>query len=647
MNVLCAIVDETGAVPDAALVRRMARAGVPAEVAAEISDTALGRAALGVGGWQPMRPCTAALDDLWVAADARIDNRPELLGQLAPRRADDQAPSDAELLALAYRHWGVDMARRLVGDFAFAVWDAGRQRLFCARDAMGVKPLVWSRIGASLCVASRVAQIAAHPDLDRTLDEAYLGNYLAISLQSADATPLRAVRQLPAAHSLIAEQGRIEIRRHWQPDTGERLRCRDPREYVERFAELLGRSVRDRLRDCGPAVGLQLSGGLDSATVASVLAREARRREPAPRVLALSARFEAVEECDEGGWIEPTVDRLGLDALSFYPERAGVLAPLDELRFDLDSPFVGWAAIEGPMLEALSAAGGRVVMTGHGGDSLLYGSPLLYADLLRSGRLLRLGGDLLRHSRRRRVPLWRLAYLYLAKPLLPQRALAAARRLAGRGGSRRPPAWLTSRVVEAADLDRSVSRLDRIVARGTARQALARQAAYLGEISAGVDWLGRLAARFGIEARHPLLDRRIAELAVAVPPEQHYRAGTGKRLLEEAMAGQLPDRVRKRRDKTLFRPFLDHVLRRQEPDLLRRTTRDSRLVALGVVDADRLRDTVENYLEGNDPGFAVHAQRVATLERWLQLFDRQSNGGERADPAVVAPVPTCGSGGVQ
>ena len=175
-----------------------------------------------------------------LVADARIDNREELLGavELAglPR---SQPPSDAELILAAYECWGVDCAHHLVGDFAFALWDGRHRRLLCVRDPLGVKQLHYGTPGGCLCFATEAQQVLQHPGVDRGLDEQAVAGYLLNLFDDEERTLFAGVKRLPPAHRLVLEQGRLRVERYWCLDDLSRTFPGSDEEAVEQFLELL------------------------------------------------------------------------------------------------------------------------------------------------------------------------------------------------------------------------------------------------------------------------------------------------------------------------------------------------------------------------------------------------------------------------
>ena len=190
-----------------------------------------------------------------IYANARIDARDDRL-------------TDAEFILAAYEKWGDDCVKHLLGDFAFAIWDDRRKRLFCARDHFGVKPFFYTHTANSFNFSSTLNELK----VSTTLNEIAIGDYLLFGVnQDQSTTVFKDIQRLPPGHTLIVENNQIRIQRYWTPSLPAEIRFRDANSYVERFSELLTRAVKDRLRT--DRVAVSMSGGLDSTSLAAI-ARE-------------------------------------------------------------------------------------------------------------------------------------------------------------------------------------------------------------------------------------------------------------------------------------------------------------------------------------------------------------------------------------
>src|SRR5438105_2953662 len=213
----------------------------------------LGHALLGATpepGDDEHQPCS--LDGrVWIAADARIDGRADLLARLRTRgRNVARDAPDAQLILHAYDVWGERCVEHLIGDFAFAIWDCARRRLFCARDHFGVVPFYYSRVTSGVVFGNVLRALRLHPAVSDTLDDRAIGDFLLFRMNMDHAsTTFADIRALPPAHAITWENGAARIRRYWEPpQTEPELRLERPEQYVERFAVLFDQAVSDRLR---------------------------------------------------------------------------------------------------------------------------------------------------------------------------------------------------------------------------------------------------------------------------------------------------------------------------------------------------------------------------------------------------------------
>jgi asparagine synthase (glutamine-hydrolysing) len=197
----------------------------------------------------------------------------------------------------------------------------------------------------------------------------------------------------------------------------------------------------------------------------------------------------------------------------------------------------------------------------------------------------------------------------LGKPLLPS---AVARLL-------RPvspvPSWLLPDFVRRTDLEK---RLDTPRAPRDARAEIYANTVRTAWYSRAVHWHSRNASRFGIEVRHPFLDRRLFELVLAFPPEELWDPGTSKPLLRRAMAGVLPEAVRSRKTKTRFTAFLDALLREKEASRIEDLLQAPVAADLGILDRDRLLAAYHQYRRGDSPALRASLWHTVSLEIWLR-----------------------------
>lgn len=212
---------------------------------------------------------TSLEGNAWIAGDIRIDDRETLFAKLSVPSEILKGADSAELMLHAYAKWGEACVEHLLGDFSFVIWDTQRQRVFAARDHLGVKPFFYAQVGQCLIVSNTLDCVRQIPIVPSDLDEHVIGDLLIAGTNcNPAATFFEAIRRLRPAHHLIAEPEGLQTDRYWTSPIDEPVYYKRASDYVDRFHELLRAAIRDRLPD-GP-LGIMMSGGLDSPAVAAV-----------------------------------------------------------------------------------------------------------------------------------------------------------------------------------------------------------------------------------------------------------------------------------------------------------------------------------------------------------------------------------------
>src|SRR6184192_453774 len=207
-----------------------------------------------------------------VILNGEIYNYRELRADLETRGHTFRSASDTEVLPHLYEEYGREMVQHLNGMFAFALWDDKRRSLFLARDRFGEKPLYWGVFDGALLFASEPKVLLAHPLVRPDLNLDALRQYLSFDYVPAPLSIYEGINKLPAAHALTLEDGRVEVRPYWQLSYRKLDPAPDEHEAAERVRELLADSVRMRLVSDVP-LGVLLSGGIDSSTIAALAVR--------------------------------------------------------------------------------------------------------------------------------------------------------------------------------------------------------------------------------------------------------------------------------------------------------------------------------------------------------------------------------------
>lgn len=555
---------------------------------------------------------------LVLVADARLDNREELLDLVRGDGRPAAEVSDSELTLAAYEAWGDRCPERLLGDFAFAVWDRRARTLFCARDPFGVRSFYYHASERAFAFATEIKGLLCLADVPRRINEERVAVFLAGLDEEPTGTFYRDVSRLPPGHSIAVSGRRCRVAAFWAPDPTRTLRLDTDEAYAERFRALFLDSVRRRLRAVGPT-GSTLSGGLDSSSV-TCAGRAILRERGEPPLHTFSLVFDDVPACDERPYIEAVVAQGDLTPHFVRGDRVSPLTDFDRMLWHQDEPFptpnlfMHWG-----MYGAARALGVRVMLEGHDGDTVVSHGTAYLAELARRGAWRRLAREVQGLARNLERSPRRLIWRWVVRPLLPWPALRLGRALRqlGRDGPSLNP-LIDRAFARRAGLEEEV----RAQARRHAAASRSARAEHLWRLTRGLlptatETGTKAAAAFGIERRFPFFDRRVVEFCLSLPPEQQLHRGWSRMVLRRAMAGILPEEVRWRGGKQDFTPNFRHTLATYDRELVQEVVRAAPPGLETYVDLPAVR-AAARALDARDTGGPhVLLWRVVSLGLWL------------------------------
>ena len=496
-------------------------------------DAGLGFARLGATEESARERQPFSLDGVvHVVADARVDDRDRLLSELATenRTVPRDAP-DVELILHAYLAWGCRCVDRLIGDFSFAIWNTESRELFCARDHFGVKPFYYADLGGTFVFCNSLNVVRMHPGVGEELDELAIADFLLFGFnQSLDTTSFKSICRLPPAHLLrrTVRQPAV-IERYWTLPREDSVRYRKQWEYVEHFRDLFRTSVADRVR--GSSIGVSMSGGLDSTSVAA-MAHSILSDRVQPFDLRLYTNVYDRLIPDEERHFASEMARVLDASIHFEPmDDAKLNAGWNRPGIQLPEPFEDFNADTSSADHTFFTANCPAVLSGLGGDPLLASPSAYVVNRVLHGRWRELADGLWQCWRTHR----RLPSLGL-RSRLPRRRRRSTNRL-------RMPAWLNHELVRRLDLD---GRWKAVMARAPDRHPVRPEAYTALDDVAWQHCFGALdpgCSGLPVEHRHPFFDVRLVRFALAMPDQPWF---VKKALLREAMIGVLPDEVRLR-----------------------------------------------------------------------------------------------------
>ncbi len=557
MSGIVGMYDRSGAPVDRALLQALAHflsyRGPDARQTWSDGPVGLGHTMLRTTRESQIERQPACLDGrFWITADARIDCREELKGKLVELeggKVHGPTATDSDLILRSYAVWGADCVQHLRGDFAFAIWDAQRRLLFCARDHFGVKPFYYSEPGELLLFSNTLDCLRQHPDVSAELNDAAIGDFLLFGLNCDVATTTFCdIRRLPPAHVMTVSSEGLRIQRYWSAPTEGRIRYNRLEDYMEHFQTVLQAAVSDRMAP--DRTGILLSGGLDSSTIATTARELSGSVGETLDLRAYTVVYESLIPNDDGRYAREVAEFLKIPLKCI---------PMDEIR-----PFERWEEpatrssepVDDPFFAGLfdlfrTIAGDcRVVLSGEGADNLMRFEMWPFVRYLMRNQEWR---SLLTETPR---------YLWLRPSILP----GLKRRVQGLFGKDPTaafyPPWLApdfARRLNLKDRAKEWSELPAfrphpILPKAHVSLSLPQWSAMFEQGDPGL-------TRCPVEVRYPYLDLRVVNFLLALPP---FPLFFKKKLLREAGAGRLPESVRTRPKTPLAdNPLLAHLRRSQ------------------------------------------------------------------------------------
>jgi asparagine synthase (glutamine-hydrolysing) len=505
---------------------------------------------------------------------------------------------DTPILPHLYEESGPRFVERLHGMFALALWDAGRERLVLARDRLGKKPLLWTRLAdGTLAFASELKALLRLPGTSREVDLEAIDAYLALQYVPGDRTALHGVRKLPPGHVLVAERETERIERYWNAEPADASTREE--EWLERVRSTVSAAVQKRLVADVP-LGALLSGGIDSSIVVALMAQASSQPVRTFTVGFSDAHY------DERDYARAVAERYG----TVHEELAideDVAATLPRLAASYDEPLGDEAAFPTFLIAEQARRHVTVALAGDGGDEAFAGYERYVAHGL-AGRIptaaARIGAAALRSlPAARREP---RSTPYRAARFLDV-AGAPARERYGRlmevfPLELRRALWADPDLARPAGLEPPRD--------GIAGLQLLDLATYLpGDLLLKAD-IASMA--HSLELRSPFLDHEVVELGLTLPDSLKTRGREGKIALRRAFARDLPPQVASR-GKTGFGVPLGRWFRA-----------DLRDAARDLLSTDRgwfRRDAVQRLLDEHESGRADHGHRLwclLMLELWMR-----------------------------
>ena len=573
------------------------------------------------GGDQPI-----ANEDrsIHVVQNGEIYNYRDLRSELEGRGHRFSTRSDTEVLVHLYEDHGPHFVERLRGMFAIALWDERKHQLVIARDRFGIKPLYYSLSDGTLAFASELKALLRKPDFSREIDLDALDAFLAFGFVPGPMTIFSAARKLLPGNLMVWDGASkdVHIEQYARPGTApaEALRSEDEETLAEELRERLRDSVRAHLIADVP-VGVLLSGGIDSCMLTALAAEESSER-----VSTFTIGFDE-RHFDERGPARLVAERYGTDhhELVLRPDAVELLPALAEVY---DEPFSDGSAIPTYLVSQLARGHVKVALSGEGGDEFFGGYNYYVGHRLapiigRATGALRPIVELLptstaksstfdyrakRFTRSARLPTLERHYRWKTITSIDEREALI---LPERRRSRDPLSLFTDRFEQSEGADDLAKVMDIDLGIFVVDDMLVRT--------------DRASMAHSLEARVPILDPVVAELALALPSRLKVRGFSKKRLLKRAVEPLVPGEIIKGEKRGFSMPLADWLRGELKP-LVREVLSPQNLGRQGFFSPPAVRQLIDEHWSRQTD----HHRKIWALLVFSLWFDRYATGARRS-----------------
>lgn len=575
------------------------------------------------GGRQPMSNEDGTL---WITFNGEIFNYLELRKELASKGHVFRTKSDTEVLLHLYEEEGAECVQRLNGQWAFAIWDTVRQRLFLSRDRMGIRPLFYTTTRNAFLFASEIKALLVHPEVRRELDVKALAEIFTFWCTLAPRTMFADVHELPPGHSLTLQDGNLKIERFWQPDYLPDLReARPEQEYIDELWELLLDATRLRLRSDVP-VGTYLSGGLDSSLITAIV----KKFSDTP-LRTFSVSFDDAE-FDESSYQNEVIQHLDTDHQRLHSHASDIARDLPEVIWHTEKPVLRTAPVPLFQLSGLVRSNGyKVVLTGEGSDEVLGGY-----DIFKEAKIRAFWGA--QPKSHFRPQILRKLYPYLPglqnQPNAYRQAFFHVRSedLEDVYFSHVPRWEMTSKLCgfladDVVDAIRDYNPRDQLRSSLPAKygswdyfcraQCLETMLLLPGYILSSQG--DRVGMAHSVESRMPFLDHRVVEFASRLPITLKMKVLNEKYILKRCVGSLLPASVRQRHKQPYRAPEAKSFFQPASPDYVGELLSPERIRKEGIFDAVAVESLTRKFRDNRAIGLKDNMALIGILSTQLLI----------------------------
>ena len=471
-------------------------------------------------------------NNLVITADARIDNRDELSKELGLK--DEEDVSDSYFILKAYEMWGEDCPDKLLGDFAFAIWDKEKEKLFCARDHMGVKPFYYYLDEDMFVFGTEIKALFCVEGVPQEINEKGVGLYLTL-VSDNKSNFYKNIYTLMPAHIIKTRKDESQIKKYWNLDPDYELIMDTEDDYKQAFLEIFEKAVSCRMRSAF-LVGYELSGGMDSSSIVCAASKQLGKN---LKLKTFSIVFDFFPKSDEREFINSVIDKYNINSILIFGDKIKPLKDIKKIFQHQEQPFFSpFITTKWAVYHKMKKHDIRVVLSGTGGDAVISYGDYYLKELATNFRWYKLFKEIKGFSKRSNVSFINIFLQKVFFPLIPE----YFKKLLPSNSKKQPNVSILNPEFEKKmNINKSLNDIywnPYLEANNPKKMHYFLIKSFFDIHALEVE--NKSTSAFNLEPRYPFLDKRLVEFCYAIPTSMKFKGGWSRYILRIAMEGILP-----------------------------------------------------------------------------------------------------------
>ena len=533
-------------------------------------------------------------DDLVITSDARIDNRKELSEKLGIR--DEEDVSDSYFILKAYEKWGDACPDKLLGDFAFAIWDTEKEKLFCARDHMGVKPFYYYLDDDMFVFGTEIKALFCVDGVPREINERKIALYLMKDTMDSENTFYKDIKSFPAAHLSLIAKTKFKIHIYWKLDSNLEIKMESEEEYAKAFREIFEEAVRCRLRSSFP-IGFELSGGLDSSSIVCMAQEILNNENQNSKIKTFSSVYDESKECDERNYIKKVLNKYEINSTFINGDAISPLKDIENVLWHQDQPFFSPHLTN--QIESYKKMKNfqiRILFSGEGGDQIIsHGNNYLkeLAFKLKWKEVLSELNGASNKFNESKISIIKKNIIYPSIPLFIKKLIKLFLY------KKEVNFKLKKDFLKKLKLENKnnfiITNLEKFTSKEYHYFIINHP---LAQTVFGI--MDRGISKFNLEPRYPFFDKRLVEFCYALPTDMKLKSGWSRYVMRIAMENILPEDIQWRPEKANLNVSFKRNLMLFEKNTIIKMVNEKAYAIKDYVDIQIIEEILEDYKKGNN-----------------------------------------------